>query len=303
VTARILDGKALAERLTAAMRAEAAALAEAGTPPRIDLIRVGEDPASVLYVRTKARLSGDLGIVSKVHAVDAAAGQAHVEALIDRLNADPAVHGILLQLPLPQDYDAASLLVRLDPDKDVDGLHPMNAGRLCLGLPGFVPCTPLGIRVLLEESGIEVSGKIVAVIGRSALVGRPLANLLSLRGRGGDATVVLCHTRTPNLREIVRMADIVIAAAGKAGTVHGSMLKPGAVVIDVGTNRVPDPTAKSGTRLVGDVDFPSAVEVAGAITPVPGGVGPMTVAMLMRNTLEAARRAAGRRGERRGERP
>ena len=295
MTARILDGKALAERLRGEMREETAALAREGVTPRIDLVRVGEDPASVLYVKTKARTSEELGIASRVHVVDPAAGQAHLERLLDTLNGDPTVHGILLQLPLPEGYDAETLLTQIDPDKDVDGFHPVNVGRLCLGIPGFVPCTPLGIQVLLHEYGFPVRGRLVAILGRSAVVGRSLANLLSQRGPRADATVILCHTRTERLPEILRQADVVVAAAGHAGAVHGSMLKPGAVVVDVGTNRIPDATAKSGSRLVGDVDFASAVEVAGAITPVPGGVGPMTVAMLMRNTITAARRAHARR--------
>lgn len=294
MAARILDGKALAARLREAMRAEVASLAQSGITPGIELIRVGEDPASVVYVGTKAKASRELGIRSEVHVVDPSAGEGAVASLIDRLNADPRVHGILLQLPLPEGFSADRLLTRIDPEKDVDGLHPMNAGRLCLGLPGFVPCTPLGVLVLLEENGISPRGKLAAVIGRSALVGRPLANLLSLRGERGDATVILCHTQTNGLAGLLRQADIVVAAAGRAGTVDGSMLKPGAVVVDVGMNRVADPSAPGGTRLVGDVDFASASEVAGAITPVPGGVGPMTVAMLMRNTIAAARRFAGR---------
>jgi methylenetetrahydrofolate dehydrogenase (NADP+)/methenyltetrahydrofolate cyclohydrolase len=274
------------------MRAEVVSLVRSGVTPGIGLVRVGEDPASVVYVRTKAKASADLGIHSEVHVVDPRAGQGAVESLLDQLNANPDVHGILLQLPLPEGYSADRLLARMDPGKDVDGLHPVNVGRLCLGLPGFVPCTPLGVLVLLEESGYRPRGNLVAVVGRSALVGRPLANLLSLRGEHGDATVLLCHTQTRRLGELLRQADIVVAAAGRAGTVTGAMLKPGVVVVDVGMNRVADPSSPGGTRLVGDVDFASASEVAEAITPVPGGVGPMTVAMLMRNTITAAKSAA-----------
>jgi methylenetetrahydrofolate dehydrogenase (NADP+)/methenyltetrahydrofolate cyclohydrolase len=290
--ARVLDGKALASRLREGMRGEVEALARAGVTPCIDLIRVGEDPGSVSYVRAKARACEDLGIRSRVHALDAAAGPDVVAELIDRLNGDREVHGVLLQLPLPEGYLADALLTRILPEKDVDGFHPVNVGRLCLGLPGFVPCTPLGIQRLLEEYGYGVAGRLVAIVGRSAIVGRPLANLLSRRGPGGDATVLLCHSRTQRLGDLLRQADIVIVAAGRPATVNGAMIRAGAVVVDVGVNRVADAGAPGGSRLVGDVDFDSVAEVAAALSPVPGGVGPMTVAMLLANTITAARQAA-----------
>jgi 5,10-methylene-tetrahydrofolate dehydrogenase/methenyl tetrahydrofolate cyclohydrolase len=253
---------------------------------------VGEDPASTTYVSSKQKACKELDIQSFGHKLPAGASQAEVEALVASLNADPAVNGILVQLPLPKHLDEEAVLNTIDLAKDVDGFHPVNIGRLAMKGrdPLFIPCTPFGCMVLLEETGVEIKGAEAVIVGRSNIVGLPMAMLL----QKADATVTICHSRTRDLRQHLRRADIVVAAIGRAEMITGDMLKPGAAVIDVGINRVDDPTRKSGYRLVGDVEFESAREVAGAITPVPGGVGPMTIAMLMRNTLRAAEIALGR---------
>jgi methylenetetrahydrofolate dehydrogenase (NADP+) / methenyltetrahydrofolate cyclohydrolase len=290
--ARIIDGKATAAKVQEKVRAEAAELiAKTGVKPHLSVILVGEDPASQVYVRNKERTCIQLGMSSEVIRMPADSTQQAVEAEIDRLNADARVHGILLQLPVPKGLDEDALIERISPDKDVDGLHPLNAGRLVLDLAGPVPCTPAGCVQLLIEYGIETRGKKAVVVGRSNIVGKPMALLLARKGEGGDCTVTIAHSRTPDLAAVIREADIVVAAIGRPGMIRGEMIKPGATVIDVGISRVDDPAAKNGYRLSGDVDFASAVEVAGAITPVPGGVGPMTIAMLMRNTLVQYRRA------------
>jgi methylenetetrahydrofolate dehydrogenase (NADP+)/methenyltetrahydrofolate cyclohydrolase len=248
---------------------------------------VGDNPASAVYVRNKDRAAAEAGIGSQIVHLTADAGPARLHETIQRLAADPAVHGMLVQLPLPKGFDAERVLELVPPAKDVDCLHPWNQGLLALGRPRFVPATPLGILELLARYQIPIPGSRAVVIGRSAIVGRPLANLLARRGSQGDATVTLCHSRTRDLAEITRQADILVAASGQPGLVRAEMVRPGATVIDVGINRVP--AEKAGkTRLVGDVDFPAVSEVAGAITPVPGGVGPMTVAALVLNTLRAA---------------
>jgi len=289
VTAQIIDGKAIAEQVIAEVGHRAQTLREKkGVVPGLAVILVGENPASQVYVRRKAEMCERMGFLSEVHRLPATATQAEVAERIGRLNTDPRIHGILLQMPVPDHLDGAALQEAIRPHKDVDGFHPANAGRLALGLPGFVPCTPLGVRELLVRSGIDPSGKTAVIVGRSNIVGRPLALLLMRKERGGDATVCVCHSRTPNLGELTRLADILVAAIGRANFIKGDMIKPGAVVIDVGINRVEDPSKKSGYRLVGDVDYEAARAVAGAITPVPGGVGPMTIAMLMSNAVEAA---------------
>jgi methylenetetrahydrofolate dehydrogenase (NADP+)/methenyltetrahydrofolate cyclohydrolase len=245
-----------------------------------------------VYVRAKARACDEAGMRGEQIRLPASTSQAELLALIDRLNADPAVHGILVQMPVPAQIDPATVIVRIDPAKDVDGFHPVNVGRVFTGEgTGFAPCTPAGVMLLLREEGVELRGAEVVVLGRSNIVGKPMAALLMQPGV--DATVTVCHSRTRDLAAHTRRADVLIAAIGRPAFVTGDMIKPGAVVIDVGVNRVPDPTKKSGTRLVGDVDFAAARQVASAVTPVPGGVGPMTIAMLLDNTVRAARRAAG----------
>lgn len=294
MSARIIDGKAIADRVRAQVRADADAfIARTGVTPGLIVLIVGENPASQVYVRNKRKACLDLGWYSEIRAFPAEASQSEVEAQIEALNADPRVHGILLQLPLPRHMDEQALLERIRPEKDVDGFHPVNVGKLSLGLPAPIPCTPLGIQRLLTEEGIETRGRLAVVIGRSNIVGKPVAQLLLRKGAGGDATVCVAHSRTADLPGLVRQADIVVAAMGQPEFVKGAWIKPGATVIDVGINRISDPSAPKGSRLVGDVEFAAAREVAGAITPVPGGVGPMTIAMLMHNTLECARRLSG----------
>ena len=288
-----IDGTAIAAVIRAEVAQGVAALAPRGVVPGLTVVLVGEDPASTVYVRSKEKASVEAGMQGRTIRLDAATPQADLLAVIDSLNADPAVHGILVQMPLPKHIDPQAVIARIRPDKDVDGFHPVNAGKLFIGeTDGFVPCTPAGVIELLTRSGTDTRGAEVVVVGRSTIVGRPMAALLLRQGAGGDATVTICHSRTRGLATHVRRADIVVAAIGKPEAITGDMLKPGAVVIDVGINRIADPSTRTGTRLVGDVHFASAVEVASKITPVPGGVGPMTIAMLLANTLKAAERAA-----------
>ncbi|MBN8809719.1 MULTISPECIES: bifunctional methylenetetrahydrofolate dehydrogenase/methenyltetrahydrofolate cyclohydrolase FolD [unclassified Sphingomonas] len=283
MTAEIIDGKAFAAGLRARVAELVPAFREkAGRAPGLAVVLVGEDPASAVYVRSKGKQTREAGMESFEHKLGADTTQATLIALVDKLNADPEVDGILVQLPLPGHIDEQAVLTRIDPDKDVDGFHPVNAGRLATGLQGFVPCTPLGCLMLLEDRLGDLSGLDAVVIGRSNIVGKPMAALLTR----ASATVTLVHSRTRNLPHYLKHADIVVAAVGRAHFVKGEWLKPGATVIDVGINRTDE-------GLVGDVDFDSAASVAGAITPVPGGVGPMTIACLLRNTLVAAHRNAG----------
>jgi methylenetetrahydrofolate dehydrogenase (NADP+)/methenyltetrahydrofolate cyclohydrolase len=280
VSARIIDGKAAAAELRAAVGAEVERFRAAeGRAPGLAVVLVGEDPASAVYVRAKGKATREAGMESFEHRLDADTSEADLLALVDRLNVDPAVDGILVQLPLPRHIDADKVITRIDPDKDVDGFHPINAGRLAVGIEGFVPCTPLGCLKLLRTQLGDLTGKSAIVIGRSNIVGKPMAMLLL----GDSCTVTIAHSRTADLPALVAGADIVIAAVGRANMVKGEWLKAGATVIDVGINR-------TDAGLVGDVDFASAREVAGAITPVPGGVGPMTIACLIRNTLVSAAR-------------
>jgi len=277
MTAEIIDGKAFAAGLRARVAELVPAFRErAGRAPGLAVVLVGEDPASAVYVRSKGRMTRECGMESFEHKLGADTTQATLIALVDKLNADPEVDGILVQLPLPKHIDEQAVLTRIDPDKDVDGFHPVNAGRLATGLHGFVPCTPLGCLMLLEDRLGDLSGLDAVVIGRSNIVGKPMAALLTR----ASATVTLVHSRTRNLPHYLKHADIVVAAVGRAHFVKGEWLKPGATVIDVGINR-------TDAGLVGDVDFDSAASVAGAITPVPGGVGPVTVAMFMRNAITA----------------
>lgn len=292
MSATLIDGTAIAAKVREQVRSGVEALeAEHGFRPGLATVLVGEDPASATYVRMKQRMCEELGIRSVGHTLDADATQEEVEGLVADLNADSQVNGILVQLPLPAHLDEEAVLNKIDLAKDVDGFHPVNIGRLAMKGrdPLFIPCTPYGIMVMLEESGVETSGAEAVVVGRSNIVGLPVAMLL----QKANATVTICHSRTRDLAAHTREADILIAAIGRSEMITGDMIKPGAAVIDVGINRVDDPQAKRGYRLVGDVEFDSAKEVAGAITPVPGGVGPMTIAMLMRNTLHAAELAAG----------
>lgn len=280
--ASILDGRRASQEVRLGLTPRIGALRARGIVPRLSLLRVGEDPASVVYVRTKAKACAELGIESEVCVLPAEASMARIAEEIDRRSADPAIHGILLQLPLPGGADPLPLLSRIDPEKDVDGFHPVNIGRLCLGTPGFVPCTPLGILELLRRHDIGIAGAHVAVIGRSTTVGRPLANLLSLKGSGFDATVSVLHSRTREPWRLAREADIVVAAAGSRGLVDARWIRPGAVVVDVGIHRGDD------GKLTGDVDAASVGEKASWLSPVPGGVGPMTVACLLANTVQSA---------------
>ncbi|MFO7661193.1 MAG: bifunctional methylenetetrahydrofolate dehydrogenase/methenyltetrahydrofolate cyclohydrolase FolD [Chloroflexota bacterium] len=287
MTATIIDGKAIAEKMRLQVREAVTRMREEHDyVPGLATVLVGENPASATYVRSKQKTCAELGIRSIGHDLPADASQEEVEKLVSDLNADPTINGILVQLPLPKHLNEEAVLNSISLEKDVDGFHPVNIGRLAMKGrdPLFVPCTPYGCIVLLEESGIPIKGAEAVVVGRSNIVGLPVAMLL----QKADATVTICHSRTKDLAEHTRRADIIIAAIGQMEMITGDMIKPGAAVIDVGINQKDDPTAKRGYRLVGDVEFESASQVAGAITPVPGGVGPMTIAMLMKNTLRAA---------------
>jgi methylenetetrahydrofolate dehydrogenase (NADP+)/methenyltetrahydrofolate cyclohydrolase len=283
VPATILDGKALAQEIQAEIAQQVAQFSqETGITPCLAAVLVGEDAASQVYVRNKQKACERVGILSQLHRPPADIAMDDLLALIDRLNRDPAVHGILVQLPLPKGLDETRMLQAVNPLKDVDAFHPENVGRIVQGRPRFLPCTPHGIQQLLLRRQVPIAGARVVILGRSDIVGKPMAIMLMQRGLGGDATVTVCHTRTRDLVQVTRQADILVAAIGKAKFVTADMIKPGAVVIDVGVNRTPD-------GLVGDVDFAAVREVAGQITPVPGGVGPLTITMLLHNTLAAAR--------------
>jgi len=287
MTARRIDGKVRAAEIHKEVAVRAAALRERGVVPTLAMMRVGEDPASIVYLRKKAEASAEVGVESRNLVFPADADPAAVHEAMRDLNQDPAVHGIILQLPLPKGWDADALLTLMNPAKDVDGFHPTTVGHMVRGEPAFVSATPLGILYLLHREGVDLSGKVVAVVGRSNVVGRPLANLLSQKGNGRDATVVLLHSRSRDLGRWTREAEVVVAAAGAPHMVTADMVSPGAVVIDVGIHRVPNPDRPGKFKLIGDV-HPDVAEVASALTPVPGGVGPMTVAMLLRNTVDAA---------------
>ena len=291
--AKIIDGKAHAERLRAEVGAEVARLkTEHGLQPGLAVVLVGEDPASQIYVRSKGEHSAAVGMHSVTHRLEETTSQADLLALVGHLNADPKIHGILVQLPLPKHLDEQAVIAAIDPDKDVDGLHVVNAGHLSSGLPALVPCTPMGCMILLRATLGDLTGKRAVVVGRSVLVGKPMAQLLL----AANCTVTIAHSRTVDLPAVCREADILVAAVGRQRMIHGDWIKPGAAVIDVGINRVPfdDPVkaAAGETKVVGDVHFKEASQVAGWITPVPGGVGLMTVAVLLQNTVTAAKRAA-----------
>jgi methylenetetrahydrofolate dehydrogenase (NADP+)/methenyltetrahydrofolate cyclohydrolase len=290
VSATLIDGKAVAARVRADVAERAAALRARGVVPGLAVVLVGDNPASQVYVRMKGKACDEAGFYHETIKLRKETSEAELMGLIERLNADPKIHGILVQLPLPSRIDTHHALHRIDPRKDVDGFHPENVGKVAVGdETGFRPATPYGVQQLLIRSGVDTTGKHAVVVGRSNIVGRPMAALLLQDGPGGNATVTVCHSRTRGIEQFTRDADILIVAIGKPEFVTGNMIKPGAVVIDVGVNRVDDPTRKQGYRLVGDVKFAEAKQVASAITPVPGGVGPMTIAMLLYNTVQAAR--------------
>jgi len=287
--ASIIDGKLIAGEIKAEVRLETEQLKkERGITPGLAFILVGENPASQIYVRSKGKACEEMGFYSVTERLPAEASQTHILQLIHQFNQDPRIHGILVQLPLPKHIHESEVIEAIDYTKDVDGFHPVNVGKLVIGQKCLRPCTPAGVQEILVRSGHDPSGKHVVVVGRSNIVGKPVLNILLQKQKGANAVVTIAHTGATDISYFTRQADIVIAAMGSPEVITGDMLKPGCVVIDVGANRIPDPTAKSGSRLVGDVHFPSASQVAGAITPVPGGVGPMTVAILMQNTLRAA---------------
>jgi methylenetetrahydrofolate dehydrogenase (NADP+)/methenyltetrahydrofolate cyclohydrolase len=291
--AKIIDGKAIAEEMRAELAGEIDELTKRGVTPGLAVVLVGEDPASQVYVRMKGKACEKVGIYSETIKLPVETSEGDLLEVIDRLNADPKIHGFLVQLPLPDQIDDQKVLLRIDPAKDVDGFHPVNVGKVASSDPtGFPPATPYGVQQMMVRSGVETQGASAVIVGRSNIVGRPMASLLLQKGEGGNATVTVCHSRTKDLPDVVRGGDILIAAIGSPEFVKGDWIKPGAVVIDVGVNRVDDPSTEKGYRLVGDVEFEAASEVASAITPVPGGVGPMTITMLLYNVVRAARKWA-----------
>jgi methylenetetrahydrofolate dehydrogenase (NADP+)/methenyltetrahydrofolate cyclohydrolase len=293
MSAKVIDGKQLAHQIRLEVAAEVSRLAGTGVKPGLAVVIVGDDPASRVYVRSKGKACLEAGMHSETIEYPASVSQAELLATIDRLNADPAIHGMLVQLPLPKHIDTEAVLRRVDPAKDVDGFHPVNVGKLVISdKTALRPATPYGVQQMLIRSGIETKGAHAVIVGRSTIVGRPMASLLLQDGPGGNATVTVCHSRSRDLPSITRTADILIVAIGKPEFVTAEMVNPGAVVIDVGINRVTDAAAPKGYRLVGDVAYDPVAEIASAITPVPGGVGPMTIAMLLRNTLQAAEQGA-----------
>ena len=290
--AELIDGRAIGQKVRAEAAKRAKKLAERGIKPGLAVVLVGEDPASVVYTTSKTRAADEAGMYSLNLQLPVEISQDELLSRVDRLNADPRIHGILVQMPLPKHINPDLVIRRIDPYKDVDGFHPVNVGKMLIGeKDGFIPCTPAGIQVLLSEAGVKTPGKNCVIVGRSNIVGKPMAALMVQDNENANCTVTICHRHTSDLAAQTRQADILIVAAGRAGIITRDMVKRGAVVIDVGTNRVADSTAKSGSRLRGDVDFEGVREVASKITPVPGGVGPMTIAMLMLNTVRAAEMA------------
>lgn len=289
--AQIISGKEISEQIREELRGKVAYLKERSIVPGLGVVLVGDDPASKIYVNNKIKACEDLGLKSKAVILPADVTEEELLKKVDELNADPEIHAFLVQLPLPKHIDENKVINRIDPHKDADAFHPFNVGRMLIGDPIFMPATPHGIQEMLVRSGNDPAGKHVVIIGRSNIVGKPVAAILMQKGKGANATVTVCHSRTNNLQEIVKTGDIVVAAIGSPRFITKDMIKEGAVVIDVGTNRVEDATAKKGYRLVGDVDFENVKEVASAITPVPGGVGPMTIVMLMKNAISAAYKA------------
>ncbi len=292
MTARLILGKDVSEEIYTELRQRIEALKAKGTVPGLAVILVGEDPASQVYVRKKGEMCEQLGMRSTIIRMPSATTQEELLARIAELNSDPDIHGFLVQLPLPEGIDERAVIDAVAPEKDVDCFHPSNVGKLLTGNPDFVPATPAGVQQMLVRSGVETRGKHVVVVGRSNIVGKPMAALMMQKGEDADSTVTVVHSRTADLRSITKQADILVVAIGKPGFITADDVKEGAVVIDVGTNRVEDPSSPKGSRLVGDVDFESVKEKASAITPVPGGVGPMTICMLMANTVHAAEKAS-----------
>ncbi len=294
MTATVIDGKQMAEDIRGEVADETRAFKErSGITPGLAAVLVGDDPASAVYVRNKRRACDEADMFSETFELPAETSQEELIALVRQLNTDPRFHGILVQLPLPPHIEEREIILAIDPDKDVDGMHPINGGRLLEGSPRFLPATPAGVQQMLVRSGNDPAGKHVVIVGRSNIVGKPLSILLMQKTPGANATVTVCHTGTRDLAALTRQADVVVAAIGRPRALTADMVADGAVVIDVGINRVDDATRKSGYRLVGDVDYDAVAEKASAITPVPGGVGPMTIAMLLTNTLRAARLSAG----------
>lgn len=293
MAAQIIDGKQIAAAMREELKARIANLKEKGIVPGLGVILVGDDSSSVSYVTGKERACEEMGIYSENNRLDADTPQKRLISLVAKMNKDRKINGILVQLPLPKGFEELKVLEAIDPAKDVDGFHPTNIGRMVVGEKAFLPCTPHGVIQLLIRSGVRIEGAEVVIVGRSNIVGKPLANMLIQKSATGNATVTVCHTRTKDLAHHTRQADILIAAAGRPNTITADMIKEGAVVIDVGVNRIEDATKKQGYRLVGDVDFEMVKEKASLITPVPGGVGPMTITMLLYNTVESAERAAG----------
>jgi methylenetetrahydrofolate dehydrogenase (NADP+)/methenyltetrahydrofolate cyclohydrolase len=292
VAAKIIDGKAIAEEMRRELSEEVAELSKKGIVPGLGVILVGADPASISYVTAKERACEKIGIYSEDHRLPADTSEADLLKMVEKMNKDPKINGILVQLPLPKHIDEDKVLMAIDPSKDVDGFHPYSVGRMMLGHDTFLPCTPHGVVQLLIRSGVEVKGAHAVIVGRSNIVGKPLANLLLQKAEGRNATVTVCHSATKNMAELVRQGDIVIAAIGRPEMITADMIKEGAVVIDVGVNRVDDASKKKGYRLVGDVAYDEVAEKASMITPVPGGVGPMTITMLLYNTVQSAKWSA-----------
>lgn len=298
MTAKLIDGKSIAAEIRGELKSRVERLRERGITPRLAAVLVGDDPASAVYAGTKEKTAAKMGMASEIIRLSAAATDAELRALITELNQRDDLHGYIIQSPLPKGLDEAALVELIDPAKDIDGFHPVNVGAMALGYPRLVPCTPAGIIELLVRSQIPLKGAEAVILGRGNIVGRPLSILLSLKGNRGDTTVTLCHSRTRDIKSHCRRADILVLAMGRPESITGDMIKPGATVIDVGINRIDDPAAEKGYRLVGDAHFASVSEIAGAITPVPGGVGPMTVAMLMANAVTAAEHLTARRSTR-----
>ncbi len=288
--ASIIDGKAIAQQMQEEMKADVEELLKKGVTPRLEVVLVGDDTASHVYVRNKESACERVGVSTNTHRLSAETLQEKVLELVDSFNRNPKIHGILVQLPLPGHINEGAVLNAIDPDKDVDGFHPVNVGRMVVGEPGFLPCTPHGIQQLLLRSGIKTKGKHVVVVGRSNIVGKPVANILVQKKEGANAVVTIVHTAAPDMSVYTKQADILIVAAGRAEMITADMVKEGVVVIDVGINRVEDPTSKKGFRITGDVDFGSVSKKASWITPVPGGVGPMTITMLLHNTIQSAKK-------------
>ncbi|MCK4249890.1 bifunctional methylenetetrahydrofolate dehydrogenase/methenyltetrahydrofolate cyclohydrolase FolD [candidate division WOR-3 bacterium] len=292
--AKILSGKELAEKMRQEMKSEIDELkTHHNLVPGLAVVLIGDNPASLSYVKGKEKACARVGILSREYKFDADYKEEQLLKLIRELNNDPLIHGILVQLPLPDHINEEEILYAIDPTKDVDGFHPVNIGKMMIGAPSFLPCTPHGIQQLLLRNNIEISGKHVVIVGRSNIVGKPLAMILVQKNPGANATVTMCHTRTKNMAEITKLADILVVAAGRPHTVNAGMVKQGAVVIDVGVNRIEDKSKKRGYRLIGDVEFDEVSEKASAISPVPGGVGPMTITMLLHNTIQSAKNHAG----------